>query len=63
MTVSPIAQTKRALTIREFCAAYSISRSTTYKLIASGKLRTFTIGRRRLVAVEEAEKLIKLAAA
>lgn len=52
---------KRALSINEFCAAYGLSRSTTYKLIAQGALSSVLIGGRRLIPVESAEALLKKA--
>lgn len=33
-----------------------VSRPTVYALIAAGKLRSFTLGRRRLIAVVELER-------
>ncbi len=46
---------KRALTIPEFCAAYGLGRSKTYELLNSKQLLSFTVGRRRLIAAEDAE--------
>jgi excisionase family DNA binding protein len=54
--------TKRALRLKEFCAAYGLSRSTAYKLMAAGKLKTVLVGGRRLVPVEAAEALLAAAA-
>lgn len=53
---------KRALKVNEFRAAYGFSRSTTYKLIAAGKLKTVLVGGRRLIPVDAAESLIGTAA-
>ena len=50
---------RRALRINAFCAAYGVSRSTTYRLIADGKLKTVKVGNRRLVPVDAAEALLK----
>lgn len=47
--------TAGAFSIAEFCRAYSISRSTAYTQIRSGRLATFKCGRRRLVSVSAAE--------
>jgi excisionase family DNA binding protein len=52
---------KRALRIKEFCEAYGLSRSTAYKLMATGKLKTVRVGGRRLVPIEAAEALLKAA--
>lgn len=49
----------RALRINAFCEAYGVSRSTTYRLIALGKLHTIKVGNRRLVPVDAAEALLK----
>ncbi len=63
MSKSPAnAAEKRALRVNEFCAAYGLSRSTVYKLIAAGKLRTVLVGKRRLIPVDAAESLIEAAA-
>ena len=48
---------KRAFRINEFCAAYGIGRTTTYKLIKTGKLRSIVVGGRRLIHKDAAEAL------
>lgn len=48
----------RALTVAQFCAAYAISRSSTYKLIKQKKLRTIKLAGRRLIPLDEAERLL-----
>lgn len=53
------ATTARALHMNVFCEAYGISRSTAYRLIAEGKLKTVKVGNRRLVPVDVAEALLK----
>lgn len=59
MTSSNIKITdKRALKVNEFCAAYGLSRSTVYKLIAAKKLKTVLVGGRRLIPVDAAESLL-----
>jgi excisionase family DNA binding protein len=50
---------RRALRVNEFCTAYGLSRSTVYKLMKTGKLRTVLIGGRRVVPVDAAEGLLK----
>ena len=50
---------KRALRVNEAVAAYGLSRSTIYKLIGGGKLRTIKIGKRRLIPVDAAEALLR----
>lgn len=49
----------RALHMKVFCKAYGVSRSTAYRLIAEGKLKTVKVGNRRLVPVDAAEALLK----
>ncbi|MDI9848140.1 helix-turn-helix domain-containing protein [Rhodoblastus sp. 17X3] len=49
---------KRAYRVTEACAAYGLSRSTIYKLMKAGKLKTVLVGGRRLIPVEAAEALI-----
>jgi len=48
---------KSAFRINEFCAAYGIGRTTTYKLIKTGKLRSIVVGGRRLIHKDAAEAL------
>jgi len=51
-------ETKRALRINEASALYGISRSTIYKIMAAGTLRTVKIGGRRLIPRDALEALI-----
>ncbi len=39
-----------------FGKAYNIGRTTTYEEIKKGRLRTFKVGKRRLISVEAAAK-------
>jgi excisionase family DNA binding protein len=48
----------RAYRINDFCRAYGFSRTTAYKLIAVGTLRTVLVGGRRLVPRDAAEALL-----
>ncbi len=50
---------RRAYRVNEACAAFRISRSTIYKLMAAGKLRTVRIAGRRLIPAEAAEALLR----
>jgi len=46
----------QALTINDFCKAYSISRSYFYKLKEQDKApKTFTLGRKVLISMESAQ--------
>jgi excisionase family DNA binding protein len=49
---------RRAYQINEATAAYRLSRSTLYKLMAVGKLRSVKVGGRRLIPVEAIEALL-----
>jgi excisionase family DNA binding protein len=49
---------RRAYRVNEACAAFRISRSTVYKLMKSGALRTVLVGGRRLIPAEAAEALL-----
>jgi excisionase family DNA binding protein len=49
---------KLALRINEVIITAGISRSTIYNLMAAGKLRTTKIGGRRLVLLEDLQKLL-----
>jgi excisionase family DNA binding protein len=49
---------KRALRINEASMLYGISRSTIYKIMAAGTLRTVKIGGRRLIPRDAIEALI-----
>lgn len=43
-----------AFTIDEFAKTYRIGRSTVYEALTSGELRSFHVGRRRLISYEAA---------
>jgi len=42
-------------TVSDFCERHKLCRATAYKEIASGRLRTFKVGRRRLIS-DDAER-------
>jgi hypothetical protein len=46
---------KRALSVDVFCDLYSIGRTLAYSEMASGRLQSITIGRKRLIPSENAE--------
>ena len=46
---------KRTLSIDVFCDLYSVGRTLAYNEIAAGRLKSFTIGRKRLIPAEAAE--------
>ena len=52
----------RALRVSDFCQAYGLSRTTAYELMKSGRLKSVRIAGRRLIPVDEAEKLLTQAA-
>jgi excisionase family DNA binding protein len=49
---------RRAYQINEAVATYRLSRSTIYKLMGAGALRSVKVGGRRLIPVEALEALI-----
>lgn len=51
---------RRALAIHEFCKAYGLSRSTAYRMIATGTLPSVKVGKRRLIPANAAEALLQL---
>jgi excisionase family DNA binding protein len=48
----------RLLSIKQACCVLGFSRTTLYALLASGQLRSVTIGRRRFVPREAIDELI-----
>jgi excisionase family DNA binding protein len=54
---------RRAYTISDVCEAVRVSRSTVYKLISSGRLRTVKVAGRRLITCEALEALLREGAA
>ncbi len=48
----------QALTVAEFCKRLSISHATAYNLMARGELKSFTIGKRRLVPIAELRRIL-----
>ena len=48
--------TKRALTIEAFCERYSVGRTFTYEEIAKGRLKSVSLGRKRLIDVDDGEE-------
>lgn len=49
---------RRAYRIKEAAAAYRLSRTTLYKLIANGVLRSVKVGGRRLIPLDALEALL-----
>ena len=49
---------KLAYSVREACAALGITHPTLYKLIAAGRLRSITVGDRRLIPATELDRLL-----
>ena len=46
--------TKQALSVAEWCDISGLGVTTTYALINSGQLKSFKVGRRRLIRVADA---------
>ena len=55
--LEPAPVLRTCFTMREFSESWGISRSTAYLWVTTGLLRTFLVGRRRFVAVEESTRL------
>lgn len=56
MTTTTSAHERRAYTVQEFCAAFHIGRTTVYREIQDGNLKTFKVrGWRRMIAAEDAD--------
>jgi hypothetical protein len=49
---------KLAFTVEQFMAAAGYSRNRTYKAIASGELRSFKDGKRRMISADAAREFI-----
>lgn len=49
---------RMAYSVREFCRLVGISRGHFYNLVRDDKIRTVTLGGRRLVARQEAERIL-----
>lgn len=47
-----------AYTLDEFCAASGLTRTRAYDEIAAGRLRTFKVGRRRMVSADAARDFL-----
>lgn len=53
---------RRAMSIMRTARALDVSRTTVWRLVKSGQLKTVSIGRRRLVAVTSIDELMNGAA-
>jgi excisionase family DNA binding protein len=49
---------RRAYRVKDFCATHGVSRSSVYKLMKAGKLRTVLVGGRRLIPKDAADALL-----
>ena len=47
------------LTVAQFCRSYGIGKTKCYELIENGELVKAKIGRRTLITVESAERLVR----
>ena len=57
-TQTPLPSDRRALRVNDAAVIYGISRSTIYKLMALGTLRTVKVAGRRLIPRDNLEALI-----
>lgn len=46
------------LTVNSFCELTSLGRTTAYKMLNEGRLRSFSVGRRRLITMESVEAFL-----
>lgn len=53
-----VAETPRLLSIKQACRILGLSRTSLYARMASGQLRSVTVGRRRFVPREAIEEFI-----
>jgi excisionase family DNA binding protein len=51
--------TPQAITVAEFCRAYSVSNTTFYALRNRGDIKTLKVGRRTLIDRDEAQRWLK----
>jgi excisionase family DNA binding protein len=51
--------TKAALSVEDFCRAYSVGKTTAYEEISSGRLRAVKAGRRTLIPDQAAIDWLK----
>lgn len=49
---------KLAYSIKEFCEATSLGRTTVYELIAAGRLSPVKVGAKTLITAEEARRFL-----
>ena len=54
--VDDLDEDRRALTILEFAARYSIGRSKIYEEAAAGRIKLRKVGKKTLITVDDAEK-------
>lgn len=47
------------ISVRQFCQTYSIGRTKAYELIAQNRIETVKLGRKRLITVSSANRLIE----
>lgn len=50
---------KLAYSIKEFCAATSLGRTTVYELIAAGRLSYVKVGAKTLITMDEAARFLR----
>ena len=48
-----------AYRVKHFCKCVGLGRTKFYELVREGKIRTLTIGGRRLVPADEAQRLVR----
>jgi len=53
------ADTPLAYRVRDFCKSVGVGKTKFYELLRAGKIKTITIGGRRLVPAEEAQRIVR----
>ena len=61
--ISPLAAEPKVATVNETCDLLRVSRGTIHKLVKTGRLRSSTIGTRRLIFRDSIDSLLNEAAA
>jgi excisionase family DNA binding protein len=53
------AQLPLAYRVRDFCKTVGVGKTKFYELLRAGKIKTITIGGRRLVPADEAQRIVQ----
>ena len=53
------ADTPLAYRVRDFCKSVGLGKTKFYELLRAGKIKTISIGGRRLVPADEAQRIVR----